>query len=125
MIDVPVCKYCQSENVIKYGKYKVTVYCGLPPKIEQNHPVGFMDRSDKTGHPAPFPEQLANDYIISWSKEGDTVLDPMCGSGTTLKMALLNNRRAIGIDVSAEYCALSVARCLPVMENREFDAFLV
>lgn len=61
-------------------------------------------------HPATFPEQLAQDHILSWSNEGDIVLDPMCGSGTTLKMAYLNNRNFIGIDCSAEYVALSKKR---------------
>ena len=42
------------------------------------------------GHPAQFPEQLANDHIISWSNEGDLVYDPFMGSGTTAKMAILN-----------------------------------
>ena len=41
-----------------------------------------------TGHPAVFPEQLAEDHILSWSNPGDIVLDPMCGSGTTCVMAL-------------------------------------
>lgn len=63
-------------------------------------------------HPAIFPEQLAQDHILSWSKENDIVLDPMCGSGTTLKMALLNNRKAVGIDISESYCELSTIRCL-------------
>lgn len=54
-------------------------------------------------HPAPFPEQLANDHILSWSNEGDTILDPMAGSGTTLKMAKKNNRNYIGIEISEEY----------------------
>jgi DNA modification methylase len=61
-------------------------------------------------HPAIFPEQLAKDHIISWSNEGDVVLDPFCGSGTTLKMALLTNRNYIGIDISEEYCELSEQR---------------
>lgn len=61
-------------------------------------------------HPAMFPEQLANDHILSWSNPGDTVLDPMCGSGTTCKMAKLNNRNYIGIDISEEYCDLSRKR---------------
>lgn len=39
--------------------------------------------NDKTGHPAVFPEQLANDHIISWSNAGDIVFDPFMGSGTT------------------------------------------
>ncbi len=54
-------------------------------------------------HPAQFPEQLAEDHILSWSNEGDIVLDPMCGAGTTCKMAYLNNRKFIGIDCSDEY----------------------
>lgn len=54
-------------------------------------------------HPAIFPEGLARDHITSWSNPGDVVLDPFCGSGTTGKMALLEGRRFIGIDVSGEY----------------------
>lgn len=54
-------------------------------------------------HPAVFSEQIANDHIISWSNEGDTVLDPMMGSGTTGKMAKRINRSFIGIEKDAEY----------------------
>lgn len=61
-------------------------------------------------HPAIFPEKLAEDHILSWSNEGDIVLDPMCGSGTTCKMALLNNRKFIGIDISQEYVDLANER---------------
>ena len=56
-----------------------------------------------TGHPAQFPEKLAEDHILSWSNEGDIILDPMAGSGTTLKMAKKNNRNYIGIEISPEY----------------------
>lgn len=62
------------------------------------------------GHPAPFPEALANDHIVSWSNEGDLVYDPFLGSGTTGKMALLNKRRFIGSEISAEYCAMARKR---------------
>ena len=55
-------------------------------------------------HPAIFPEQLANDHIISWSNENDIVFDPFMGSGTTAKMAELNNRKWIGCELSEEYC---------------------
>ena len=61
-------------------------------------------------HPAIFPEKLAEDHIISWSNEGDIVLDPMCGSGTTCKMAKLNHRNYIGIDESEEYCNIARER---------------
>ena len=65
---------------------------------------------DKTGHPAVFPEELVKDHILSWSNEGDIVLDPMCGSGTTLKVAKLLDRNYIGIDVSKKYCSIAKKR---------------
>lgn len=61
-------------------------------------------------HPAIFPEKLAEDHILSWSNEGDIVFDPMCGSGTTCKMAMLNNRNYIGCDISEEYVEISNIR---------------
>jgi len=61
-------------------------------------------------HPAIFPEQLAQDHIISWSNEGDLVLDPFMGSGTTGKMALLNNRNFIGIELDDEYFEIAKQR---------------
>jgi len=64
----------------------------------------------RNGHPAPFPEQLANDHIISWSNEGDLVYDPFMGSGTTAKMAKLNNRNYIGSEISEEYCKIAEER---------------
>jgi len=63
-------------------------------------------------HPATFPEKLAEDHILTWSRAGDVVLDPMCGSGTTCKMARKNGRRYIGIDISMKYCKLAAARVL-------------
>lgn len=69
---------------------------------------GF-NSSDKESHqhPAIFPEKLAEDHILTWSNEGDFVLDPFSGSGTTCKMAKKNNRKYIGIDISKEYCILA------------------
>jgi site-specific DNA-methyltransferase (adenine-specific) len=63
-----------------------------------------------TKHPAGFPEQLANDHIVSWSNEGDLVYDPLIGSGTTAKMAILNNRNFIGSELSEEYCVYAKKR---------------
>lgn len=70
----------------------------------------FATANRNNGHPAVFPEQLANDHILSWSNPGDTVLDPFMGSGTTAKMAILNNRNYIGFELSSEYCAIANAR---------------
>ncbi len=61
-------------------------------------------------HPAVFPEKLAQDHILSWTNEGDLVFDPMCGSGTTCKMALVNNRNYLGCDISSDYVNIAQER---------------
>lgn len=61
-------------------------------------------------HPAIYPEALARDHILSWSNEGDIVLDPFNGSGTTTKMAREMGRRFIGIEVNPEYCEIARKR---------------
>lgn len=61
-------------------------------------------------HPAIFPEALARDHILSWSNEGDIVLDPFSGSGTTAKMAKHNGRKFIGIEINPEYVEIANKR---------------
>jgi len=61
-------------------------------------------------HPAIFPEKLAGDHILTWTNEGDVVFDPMAGSGTTPKMALINNRNYVGIEISEDYCEIARTR---------------
>ena len=74
-------------------------------KVKDN--VWFISNTKQSGyHPASYPEQLANDHIISWSNEGDLVYDPFMGSGTTAKMAILNKRNWIGSEISEEYCKI-------------------
>lgn len=74
-------------------------------------------KKGETGnHPAAFPEQLATDHILSWSNEGDIVFDPFLGSGTTAKMAILNNRKHIGYELSAEYYDIATKRIKAVRE---------
>lgn len=64
----------------------------------------------RIGHPAPFPIELPRRCIKLFSFVGDTVLDPFMGSGTTLIAASRNNRKAIGIEMADEYCALARGR---------------
>lgn len=80
-----------------------------------NCAIGSGVAKDKIAfkHPAIFPESLIQDHILSWSNENDIILDPMCGSGTTCKMAYLNNRNFIGIDMSEEYIN---EICIPRLE---------
>lgn len=73
---------------------------------------------NKTGHPAVFPEQLAYDHILSWSNEGDTVLDPFCGSGTSGIAAVKLNRNFIGIEKVSDYCELSKNRIQTIYNER-------
>lgn len=61
-------------------------------------------------HVAQFPEKLAEDHVISWSNEGDLVYDCFGGSGTTAKMAHLNNRKWIMSEISSDYCEIAKQR---------------
>lgn len=55
------------------------------------------------GHPAPFPLELPRRCIRLLSRAGDLILDPFAGSGTTVLASIQEGRRAIALDVSAEY----------------------
>lgn len=77
------------------------------------HNVWLIDPArGKKGHkhPAPFPEQLAHDHILSWSNEGDTVLDPFMGSGTTGVACKNTGRRFIGIELDETYFEIAQKR---------------
>jgi DNA modification methylase len=58
-------------------------------------------------HPAPFPLELATRLVRMFSFHGDTVLDPFCGTGTTMIAALRYGRNSIGIDIDPEYCRMA------------------
>jgi len=76
-----------------------------------------LEDQEAKSHPAPFPCQLARDHIYSWSNEGDLILDPLCGSGTTCKAARQLGRNFIGIDISEEYCEIARKRVATAKEN--------
>ena len=63
-----------------------------------------------SGHPATFPEKLAEDHIYTWSNKGDLVYDPFTGSGTTAKMSIKLDRNYIGSEISKEYCDIANKR---------------
>jgi len=111
---------CDRENIVKGGRAVVNAGLNREGKgknrVIERKPFGKrnniwrFDTQKNSEHPAPFPEQLAHDHIISWSNPGDLILDPMCGSGTTCKMAMATGRRYIGIDISEEYCEFARKR---------------
>lgn len=61
-------------------------------------------------HPAIFPENLANDHIISWSNVNDLIYDPFMGSGTVAKICVQTNRNYIGSEISEDYCKIIETR---------------
>ncbi len=63
-------------------------------------------------HPAPFPLELASRLVQMFSFVGDTVLDPFCGTGTTMLAAMKNRRNSIGIELDTEYCRLAASRLM-------------
>lgn len=80
---------------------------------------GFATQDDIAyEHPAIFPEKLVEDHIISWSNEGDIVLDPFGGSGTTIKKAIELNRQWIYIEISPEYSRIAQERINNLNNNR-------
>jgi len=100
---------CTADRVNKKGQKRKKER--VVPKMSVRSNIWRYSVGQKNvNHPAIFPEQLANDHIISWSNEGDTVLDCFMGSGTTGKMALLNNRKFIGIEKDAGYFEIAKQR---------------
>jgi site-specific DNA-methyltransferase (adenine-specific) len=97
-----------------------------PPFGERNnvwhYDVGFNQTTkDKKAfdHPALMSEMMAEDHIISWSRPGDLVFDPFSGAGTTCKMALLNDRRYLGMEIHEPYYDLSIERLESAREEHK------
>lgn len=82
---------------------------------------GGHSTSDKEAyrHPALMPEKLAEDQILTWTNPGDTVFDPFNGAGTSGKMAVANQRKYIGTELSKEYCDLSIIRISKILEEKQ------
>lgn len=92
------------ENLIEVPGYEIK-----ETKIKSNV-WEIPTHSFITGHPAVYPEKLAEDHILSWSNPGDIVLDPFLGSGTTGKMAIKNGRKFIGIEREPSYMEIAKKR---------------
>jgi site-specific DNA-methyltransferase (adenine-specific) len=78
----------------------------------------------KYNHPAIFPEQLAQDHILSWSNAGDTVLDPFIGSGTTAIACINTGRNFIGFELDKHYCDIAnerIRKALADSTRKDYD----
>lgn len=83
---------------------------GMRHNVWDMRTTGQDGASKNYAHPAMFPEALAQDHIISWSSEGDTVLDPFMGSGTTGVAAKKLGRDFIGIEMDKAYFKIAEKR---------------
>jgi len=106
--------YRQKDGTIKLARYETRKMTKTIGNIWR-YSVG----GKRNNHPATFPEKLAEDHIITWSNEGDVVLDPFMGSGTTAKMALLNNRNYIGFELDKHYCDIANERIRKALAKKE------
>ena len=84
---------------------------------------GFNGDRLRHEHPATFPDKLAEDHMKSWSNEGDTVLDPFAGSGTTGVACVNLNRNFIGYEIHPKYADLCHRRIDEAIAKREQSLF--
>jgi len=96
----------QTKNLSKIQKSKKVKEFGARYNIWDIPP----DKNNKTGHPAVFPIQIAQDHIETWTNPGQTVMDPFMGSGTTGLACKNLNRDFIGIEKDREYFRIAKQR---------------
>lgn len=94
----------------KLANGKLRYLPGPTSVIESALLVGFVGRDEQTGHPAQKPIAVYDRLIRMTTSEGDTIFDPMCGSGTTGVVALIRGRHAILSDASPEYLQMAQGR---------------
>ena len=98
-------------NPIQLSKWKAgrMRFIPSPPSVlEAPLNIGFVGKNEQTGHPAQKPLSIIEPLVLMSTEEGDTVLDPMCGSGTTGEACFRLHRRAVLCDESTTW--LSVTR---------------
>ena len=97
------------------GKLKKPV----PEFSPRNNIWRYVTSFNGVKHPAPFPEQLAKDHILSWSNKTNIIYDPFMGSGTTAKASIILKRNFIGSEISKEYCKIAQKRINPYLMQKE------
>ena len=102
--------FLNEAQVEKQNEGKLRYMPGPPSVIDVPLNIGFVGRDEQTGHPAQKPEKVFEPLILMTTKPGDTVLDPMCGSGTTGVVCAGLGRRAILCDASEEYTVIAEKR---------------
>jgi site-specific DNA-methyltransferase (adenine-specific) len=89
----------------------------VPEFSPRNNIWRYVTSFNGVKHPAPFPEQLALDHVLTWSVEGDVVYDPFMGSGTTAKAAVMTGRKWLGSEISQEYADIASERLTHIVSE--------
>ena len=110
--------FLNDEQLARWESGKMRFVPGPPSVLEAPLNVGFVGRNEQTGHPAQKPLAVIKPLILMSTKEGDTVLDPMCGSGTTGEACLRLGRKAKLCDSSEEYLSISKHRIADYVRNQ-------
>ncbi len=102
--------FLNAEQLARWKAGKMRFVPGPPSVLEAPLNIGFVGRREQTGHPAQKPLAVIEPLLLMSTKEQATVLDPMCGSGTTGEACLRLNRNAILCDQSEEYTQVARER---------------
>ena len=109
--------FLNGKQLERWKTGKMRFVPGPPSVLEAPLNVGFVGRKEQTGHPAQKPLAVIEPLILMSTRENDTVLDPMCGSGTTGEACLRLNRRAVLCDCSEEYLSITRDRVTKYERN--------
>ncbi len=101
------------------GRFRVT----HPSNVWTDITVPFWSMPENTDHPTQKPEKLLAKIILASSREGDVVLDPFLGSGTTSVAAKKLGRRYIGIEIDETYCLLAEKRLTLAEDDKSIQGY--
>ena len=113
--------FLNADQLARWKAGKMRFVPGPPSVLEAPLNIGFVGRNEQTGHPAQKPLSVIEPLVMMSTKESETVLDPMCGSGTTGEACLRLSRHAILCDNSAEYLSITrkrIAACQRATDGR-------
>ncbi|HEY9762318.1 MAG TPA: site-specific DNA-methyltransferase [Trichocoleus sp.] len=94
-----------------------------PSNLWTDISIPFWSMPENTDHPTQKPEKLIAKLILSSSREGDVVLDPFLGSGTTSVVAKKLGRRYIGIEIDEIYCCLAERRLALAEKDKRIQGY--